>query len=99
MSYKSILVHLDNDGRCAERIDIAARLALGFDARLAGLYLLRQPEVPGYVSAELGVEFLESRRREWRLKQIERMTAQFRERTVRAGVDGAEFRVADTIPD
>lgn len=98
MSYKSMLVHLDNDRRCAERIDIAARLALDFDARLTGLYLLRQPEVPSYVRAEIGTGFLEGQFREWQQRQIARMTAQFRERTAQAGVNGAEFRFDDKWP-
>jgi nucleotide-binding universal stress UspA family protein len=98
MSYKTMVVHLDNDRRCAERIDIAARLALDFDAHLTGLYLLRQPEVPSYVRAEIGTEFLEGRLREWHLRQIELMTAQFGERAAQAGVNGAEFRCDDSWP-
>jgi nucleotide-binding universal stress UspA family protein len=98
MSYKSMVVHLDNDRRCAERIDVAARLALDFDAHLTGLYLLRQPEVPSYVRAEIGTEFLEGRLQEWHLRQIELMTAQFGERTAQAGVNGAEFRCDDGWP-
>jgi len=92
MSYKSMLVHLDDDRRCGERIDIAARLALDFDARLTGLYLLRQPDVPSYVRAEIGTEFLAGQLQAWHQRQIEHMTAQFRERTAQAGVNGAEFR-------
>jgi nucleotide-binding universal stress UspA family protein len=99
MSYKSLLVHLDNDRRCADRIDIAARLALDFDARLTGLYLLRQPEIPGYARAEVGVEALEQRRREWAQGEVERMSAQFRDKTGRAGVNGAEFRFDDHWPE
>jgi nucleotide-binding universal stress UspA family protein len=99
MSYKSLLVHLDNDGRCAERIDIAARLALDFDARLTGLYLLRQPEIPAYTRAEIGTEFLEQRRLAWQQSQIERMSAQFIDKTSRAGVSGAEFRSDDHWPE
>jgi nucleotide-binding universal stress UspA family protein len=98
MSYKSMVVHLDNDRRCAERIDIAARLALEFDAHLTGLYLLRQPEIPGYARAEVGTEYLEGRLREWQQAQIERMTAQFHERAAQAGVSGAEFRFDDRWP-
>ena len=61
MSYKSMVVHLDNDRRCAERIDIAARLALDFDAHLAGLYLLRPPEIPSFARAEVDIGLLEGR--------------------------------------
>jgi nucleotide-binding universal stress UspA family protein len=99
MSYKSLLVHLDNDRRCDKRIDIAAKLAIDFDARLAGLYLLQQPEIPGYARAEAGVEFLEERRRSWQQAQVEGMTAKFRDKTGRAGVNGAEFRFDDHWPE
>lgn len=99
MSYKSMVVHLDNDRRCSERVDIAARLALDFDAHLTGLYLLRPPEIPGYVRAEIGTEFLEGQLQQWQRNQIERMTAEFRDRTSLAGVSGAEFRFDDHWPE
>jgi nucleotide-binding universal stress UspA family protein len=98
MSYKSMIVHLDSDRRCADRIDIAARIALDFDAHLSGLYLLQQPEIPGYARAEIGTDFIEGQLREWQQKQIERMRTQFGERTARAGINGAEFRSSDEWP-
>jgi nucleotide-binding universal stress UspA family protein len=98
MGYKSMLVNLDDDRRCAARIDIAARLAIDFEAHLTGLYLLEQPDVPNYVRAEIGTEYLDGQLRAWQQRQIERMTAQFRERTSRAGVAGAEFRLDDSMP-
>ncbi|HVK54803.1 MAG TPA: universal stress protein [Burkholderiales bacterium] len=39
MSYKTILVHVDNSKQCAARIDLAARLADEFEAHLTGLYV------------------------------------------------------------
>ncbi len=99
MSYKSMVVHLDNDRRCSDRVDIAARLALEFDARLAGLYLLRPPEIPSYVRAEIGAEILDGQLRQWRQKQVAEMTARFRDRTDRAGLSGAEFRFDDDWPE
>ena len=98
MDYKTILVHLNNDRRCAERIEIAARLALAFDAHLTGLYLMRQPEIPHYARAEIGVDYLEGRLHEWQQRQIESTTAQFREKSAQAGVNGAEFRFDDHWP-
>lgn len=99
MTYKSMIVHLDNDRRCVDRIDIAARLALDFDAHLTGLYVLQQPHIPNYVRAEAGVEFIEGRLREWQVAQIERMTTQFGARTALAGVNSAEFRLSQQWPE
>ncbi len=39
MSYKSLLVHLDDTDRCAVRVALALDLAERFDAHLVGLYL------------------------------------------------------------
>lgn len=39
MSYKSLLVHLDDSERCAVRVALALELAERFDAHLTGLYL------------------------------------------------------------
>jgi len=98
MSYKSMVVNLDNDRRCAARVDIAARLALQFEAHLTGLFLMRQPEIPSYARAEIGTEFLESRLRQWQQRQIEKTTELFNERTAQAGLSAAEFRFDDGWP-
>lgn len=98
MSYKSMVVHLDNDRRCAERTAIAARLALEFESHLTGLFLMRQPEIPSYARAEIGTEFLEGRLRDWQQRQIERVSAQFSELTTQGGITGAEFRFDDHWP-
>ncbi|MBK8738930.1 MAG: universal stress protein [Betaproteobacteria bacterium] len=98
MSFKTMVVHLDNDRRCAERIELAAKLALEFDAHLTGLFLMREPEIPNYARVEIGTEYLEGRLRDWQQRQIERMSAEFSQRTAQAGVTGAEFRFDDHWP-
>jgi len=40
MPFKTILVHLDDSGRCQSRLDAAIRLALDFRALLVGVYLV-----------------------------------------------------------
>lgn len=95
MSYKSLVVHLDGDSRCADRIGVAAQLALDFDAHLAGVYLLHQPEVPSAIRAELGADFLLERYQQWRGAQIDLVKTQFEAQTARAGVSAAEFRLAE----
>jgi nucleotide-binding universal stress UspA family protein len=92
MSYKNLLVHLDNDGRCAERIGIAAKLAVDFEAQLAGLYLVQQPRIPGAVRAALGDDFFREQHDAWRHNQVTRMQSQFSGQAARAGVAAAEFR-------
>lgn len=53
MSYKTILVHIDNSEHCRERIAIASKLAIKHDSHLIGLYSVLKPEIPGYVQADL----------------------------------------------
>ena len=36
MTFKTVLVHLDQSGRCDERIQLAAKIAISFDAHLIG---------------------------------------------------------------
>jgi len=55
MSYKTILVHLDPARRRAERLDIACRLAAGFDAHLIGLFALSAFPVPYAFSGNAAV--------------------------------------------
>jgi nucleotide-binding universal stress UspA family protein len=54
MSYKTILVHLDETARCAERLQLASTLAARFDAHLVGLFALGAARIPSYALAEAG---------------------------------------------
>lgn len=98
MSYKSVLVHLDDDRHCDARIDIASRLALDFDAHLAGLYVMSQPELPSYARTRMGAQLFHEKYAELQQEHRDAMTARFRAHTTRAGVPGAEIRVSETNP-
>lgn len=65
MSYKTILVHLDETPRCAEGLQLASTLAARFDAHLVGLFALGAARIPSYALAEAGplVREIEERRR------------------------------------
>jgi len=54
MSYKTILVHLDHQPRCAERLGLACSLAEELDAHVVGLFALGSPKLPSYALAEGG---------------------------------------------
>ncbi len=60
MSYKTILVHIDNEKRCAKRLEIAIQLAMKFDASLVGLHVFSPYAPPGYVMARMGPEIMEA---------------------------------------
>ena len=61
MAIKDLLVHVDNNDTCPERINVAVGLARRFDANLTGLYahnLVAFPvysgvAVPAYVMVEV----------------------------------------------
>jgi nucleotide-binding universal stress UspA family protein len=61
MSYKSIVVHVDNTVRAKVRIEFARVLAERFDAHLTGIYTAGRLEIPGYLRAEMGEVFLRHR--------------------------------------
>jgi nucleotide-binding universal stress UspA family protein len=65
MSYKTILVHLDDRPRRAERLALAFTLAARFDAHLIALFALEATRIPSYALAEAGplVQEIEARRR------------------------------------
>ncbi|MGQ9365828.1 universal stress protein [Azospirillum sp. A39] len=50
MAFKDILVHLDDGERCAERLDVAVRLAQAHGARLTGLFAQSETSGPGVVA-------------------------------------------------
>jgi nucleotide-binding universal stress UspA family protein len=97
MSYKSMLVHLDASRRCAERLSIATRLALAFGAHLTGLYAAVRRELPGHIRVEGDPELTEQWRKLHR-ERAQQVSALFREVTLRAGLQSAEARVAESDP-
>lgn len=61
MSYKSILVHVDNSRACAARLAVAINLAREFGAHLTGLYLMPGLTVPPpYIVAEVGPDLMQA---------------------------------------
>jgi nucleotide-binding universal stress UspA family protein len=98
MSYKSVLVHLDDDRHCDARVDIASRLALECGAHLAGLYVMSQPELPRYARSRMGADLFQDKVAELQREQADAVTARFAERTKRAGIAGAEMRVSHKDP-
>jgi nucleotide-binding universal stress UspA family protein len=65
MTYKTIVVHLDEQSRRAERLQLACVLAARFDAHLVGLFALGAARIPSYALAEAGpvIRDIEERRR------------------------------------
>ena len=58
MSYKDLLVCLDESESCGSRIDAAIGLARVYDAHLTGLCVAVEPDLPGYVTAQLPSDVL-----------------------------------------
>jgi nucleotide-binding universal stress UspA family protein len=65
MTYKTILVHIDETPRRAERLQLACALAARFDAHLVGLFAVGAVRIPSYALAEAGpvIRDIEDRRR------------------------------------
>lgn len=65
MTYKTILVHVDDRPRRAERLQLGFELAGRFDAHLVALFALEASRIPSYAIAEAGplVQEIELRRR------------------------------------
>lgn len=58
MSFKNLLVHVDDGKACDLRLDAAFRLARELEAHLTGLYVAPDPYLPGNVRAEVPADFL-----------------------------------------
>lgn len=63
MSIKDILVYLDTGAACAERVNVALRIAKAYDARLIGLFVRSLPYVPHFVAAQIGPDIYETQKR------------------------------------
>lgn len=93
MSYKTILVHLDDRARCVERLDFAFGAAAQFAAHVVGLYAPGALHIPSYALAEAGPVLrglVEQRRTESAVRAEQR----FRDASRRHGATGAEWRAS-----
>ncbi len=54
MTYKTLLVHVDNGPRAATRLGIALDLARAWNAHLVGLHAISVPRMPTYAAVEGG---------------------------------------------
>jgi nucleotide-binding universal stress UspA family protein len=86
MSYKSLLVHLDNSERTPQRLDAALNLARRFGAQLTGLYATFEPDPRAFFVMAGTADFYAAhqRRREQQRGAIERL---FHAEALRASVD------------
>ena len=60
MSIKDIIVYVDNDSDCENRLELASSLCKAFEAQLTGLYLLQKISIPAYAGAYMPVEVFEA---------------------------------------
>jgi len=93
MTYKTILVHVDETPRRGERLQLAAALAARFDAHLVALFALGAARIPSYALAEAGpvIRDIEERRRGQAARAAEE---EFR-KAERRGGGKSEWRVSE----
>jgi nucleotide-binding universal stress UspA family protein len=86
MSYKSLLVHLDNSERIPQRLDAALHLARRFHAHLTGLYATFEPDSRAFYVMAGSADYYAAheRRRAQQRGAIERL---FHAEALRAKVD------------
>ncbi len=93
MNYKTILVHVDNGKRSAERIELALHFARTFDAHLVGLFALSTARIPSYALAEASSVIVEAEARH-RRESAQAAEKAFRAAATRHGLSGAEWRAS-----
>jgi len=93
MTYKTILVHVDNGKYCPARLDMAIHLARRFDAHLVGLHALTAVRLPAYAIAEAGATLLEAQRTVAQ-EQADRAESLFMKAIAGAGLASTEWRVS-----
>jgi len=62
MTYKNLLVHIDDTKACVGRIDAAVALAQAHEAHLTALYVALEPDLPTYFEGQIPREILEEQR-------------------------------------
>lgn len=97
MSFKTILVHADDNPHCKQRLDVAIRFALDFGAKLVGIYLVPTAELTPFVAALLPADVVARRLRETGEAQARAETL-FRQATAAAGLTAIDWRAPSGKP-
>jgi len=93
MTYKTLLVHVDNGKHCPARLDMAIQLARRFDAHLVGLHAMTAVRLPAYAIAEAGSTLIEAQSSV--VREQERLARSlFLKATAGAALTNAEWRVS-----
>jgi len=90
MSYKTILVHIDQGKHNEKRLESAIQLAKQYDACLVGLYAFSPYIPPGYVMAHMGAE-IEAAQNKIAVESMSRAEEAFLKQTSAAGLDNVEW--------
>jgi nucleotide-binding universal stress UspA family protein len=101
MTYKNLLVHLDDGAGCAGRLAVAIDLARAHDAHLTGLYVAADPILSGGIQVELPTQFLATLEEQTN-QRMEAAIARFSETVSKSGltVDSRTLRCpASQIPE
>ena len=91
MTFKNILVHIDDSSHCRRRLGIAVKLATDFQAELVSLYAVPMRELTPSVAALLPTDVVARRLRESGEAQ-QRAEELFRETARSAGLTAIEWR-------
>jgi nucleotide-binding universal stress UspA family protein len=90
MSYKSIIVFLDNSERCMQRLDFALNMALTHQAHLTGLYMAYEPSYP--LVPDAGFERLAIELEEFATIKKRQIEQKFRDGAAKAGIAAFDWR-------
>jgi nucleotide-binding universal stress UspA family protein len=97
MTYRSIFVHVDDVEACERRLEIAARLARAYPARLLGAYLAPRADMTPFASAMLPDEVVQRRLQEGADLQ-HRAETRFRAAAATAGTTSLDWHAPSGDP-
>ena len=87
MTYKDLLVHVDNGKASPARVAAAIELARGFEAHLTGLYVQPRMAIPVYAEMHIPADILDQQEREAEAR-AQAAELQFRAALEQAGLPG-----------
>ncbi len=91
MGYKTLLVEIDRTKANPGRLQAAIDFARAHEAHLTGLYIVREPDLPGFVTAQLPRDAIEAQRADSK-EAADAAVAAFLAKTEREGIN-ADARV------
>jgi nucleotide-binding universal stress UspA family protein len=98
MAIKDLLVYVDNDRQCANRLQFAVQMAKHCEARLNGVYVRRQLDIPSYADVQIPQDVLAAGEKQL-VEMSDAARGTFQKGVAGSSLDGEFHQLKGVLPE